>query len=150
MANEVKDIDRGWKKHAAMMRKQASSTPHVKIGVLGPNAEAAHADADMTTIEVATIHEFGRGKNPERSFIRGSFNAYSQRYAQALGRLADLVLTNRMTHKQALRLFGEKAVADMKAFMAAGIPPDKADGNPARLKRTGQLYGSLTYEVMGL
>ncbi len=150
MANNVRDTDKGWKKHGRMIKRQAYSQPHVSVGVLGPEAEQAHVETELTVIEVASFHEFGIGNNPERSFIRGSFDAYSQDYKGNMRLLADKVLTNKLTHAQALKLFGEKALADMKNFMREGIDPPKADGEPSRLKRTGQLYGSLIYEVKGL
>lgn len=141
------DKDMGWKKHGRMLKKQAMSTPNVRVGIIGPDANDAHADSDLTIIEIASFHEFGRGHNPERSFIRGNHDAHEQDYARDIRLLADQVLTGKLSHERALRLFGEKVVADIKAFMREGIPPEKKDGTPARLKRTGQLYGSLTAQV---
>lgn len=150
MPNRVTDKDKGWKKHGRMIKKQAFTDPHVKVGVMGPDAERAHIDSRLTTIEVASYHEFGRGHNPERSFIRGNFDAKQKEYRRLMRRLADQVLINRLKHRQALGIFGEKVVADTKGFMREGIAPEKADGDPARLKVTGQLYGSLIFQVEGV
>lgn len=150
MAAKLKDTDRGWKKHGRMIKRQAMKDPHVLVGVLGPEAVDAHTDAGLTVVELASYHEFGRGNNPERPFIRGSFDKFSKDYKRDMRLLADQVLTNKLTQEKALKLFGEKAVADMKGFMRDGIPPEKVDGKLARLKDTGQLYGSIIYQVEGL
>lgn len=146
----IKDIDRGWKKHRTMMRRQSITEPSVNIGIVGPDSSAAHTGTELTVIEVASYHEFGRGNNPERSFIRGSYDANLGNHKALLRMLADKVLAGKMSHKKALALFGEQAAADMKNFMRAGIEPEKADGGIARLKDTGQLYGSIAYEVKGV
>lgn len=148
--NRVRDIDKGWKKHGRMIKRQAMKDPHVLVGVLGSEAVDAHGDAGLTVVELASYHEFGRGKNPERPFIRGAFDKHNKDYIKSLRRLKDEVLTNKLSHKEALKLFGEKAIADMKNLMRDGIEPAKIDDDPARLKDTGQLYGSLAYEVKGL
>lgn len=145
--SNVRDIDKGWKKHKRMLRLQAGRIPHVNVGVVGPDADEAHEDSDLTVIEVASFHEFGRGNNPERSFIRGNFDANETKYIANMRLFQDQVLSFRLTQKRALKLFGEMVVADMKNFMADGIGEEKVDGTPARLKDTGQLYGSLAYEV---
>ena len=159
MSNRVTDKDKGWKKHKRMLKKQSTGVPHVKVGILGPDANQSYAETDATVILVASVHEFGSGTvsgrsggmkviNPERSFIRGTFDAKKKDFQKTMRILADAVLTNKMSQRRALGLFGEKVVADTKTFMAAGIDPPKKDGSTSRLKDTGQLYGSLTFEVV--
>lgn len=148
--SKVSDRDKGWKRHGKMVTRQARRTPYVNVGILGPDAVKSHADARLTTVEVASFHEFGRGNNPERSFIRAVFDSNNQKYIRLMRRFADQVLAGRLTQRQALSAFGEKVRGDTLGFMRQGISPDKATGGTARLKVTGQLYGSLIYEVGGL
>lgn len=44
-------------------------TKHVAVGVLGEDAGKTYEDG-ATLGQIAAIHEYGRGQNPERSFLR--------------------------------------------------------------------------------
>jgi len=145
---QIKDIDKGWKKHGRMLKAQAHRDPHVIVGVTGDEAIAKHAEAgDLTVVDVARAHEFGEGRLPERSFIRANHDKHEAEYKALMRRMADKVIDGKVTQKQALGLVGQKVEKDMRALMRAGIEPPKADGEPARLKDTGQLYGSIASVV---
>ncbi len=151
--SQVRDKDRGWKKLGSMLKRQAHRGPHVKVGVLGPDAEAAHADDNLTVVEVASFHEFGRGNNPERSFIRSTFDGNRKAYATMMRKLADKVITGKMQPKMALGVVGMKVQSDIQKRIETGIAPPLKAATIARKRSTkplidtGQLKNSVTYQV---
>jgi len=151
--NKVRDIDRGWKKHGLTLRRQALGGPHVLVGVQGPEATAAHAESELTVAEVASYHEFGRGNNPERSFIRETFDIKRLEMGMALRPLASQVVAGKMTARRALEIIGMKAQSDIQGRIEEGIDPPLKESTIKRKKSskplidTGQLKNSITYEV---
>lgn len=59
----LKELDRYLKSMQEMKSK------HVAVGVLGQDAGETYEDG-ATLGQIAAIHEYGRGQNPERSFLR--------------------------------------------------------------------------------
>lgn len=150
---KFRDVDKGWKKLGRMLQKQRFAGPHVNVGVQGPSALAAHAQGETTVVEIASYHEFGRGHNPERSFIRETFDINQFGYAEMMRKLADQVVTGRRTPKFALSLVGMKVESDIKRRIEAGIPPPLSPvtiarkGSSKQLVDSGQLKSSITHAV---
>jgi len=148
---EIRDRDRGWKKLGRMLKKQSFRRPHVNVGVLGPEATAAHAHGELTVVEVASFHEFGRGNNPERSFIRATVDGNSSKYVQLVRKLAADVVAGRITEKRALEVIGQRVESDIKTRIEDGIPPPLAEvtiarkGSSKQLIDTSQMKNSVTY-----
>jgi hypothetical protein len=142
---KITDVDKGWKKHGRAV-KQGRRGPHVIVGILQGEAGKSYKDG-ATSIEVATIHEFGLGNMPERSFIRATFDKNERIYQNILNKFQRPVLLGTTSAKAALTILGLKVQSDTLAHMRKGIDPDKVDGKKARLKDTGQLYGDIQFEV---
>lgn len=105
----------------------------IRVGVLG---DSEHEGSELTNAELAAIHEFGapRANIPERAHIRGTFDAKQSEWQALTAKLLKGVLVDRFTPEQALGILGERAVADMRAFVRAGVPPPL---KPATIRRKG-------------
>ena len=164
--NKVKDIDKGWKRVLALFA--VAVVPTVKVGVQGK--EAAEVHGEITTGELAGIHEFGAQINngfgrgikitvPERSFIRSTYDANFEKYARLLISGAGKVVDGKLSLRQVAELVGIKAVADMKRTIASGIDPELRPSTIAGRKRqfgrasstpliaSGQLRNAITAVV---
>lgn len=105
----------------------------IKVGVLG---NAQHAGSDLTNAELAAIHEFGApaANIPERAHIRGTFDAKQKDWQALAAKLLKGVISGRFEPETALGILGERAVADMRKFVRAGVPPPNA---PATVRAKG-------------
>lgn len=139
MALRVEDKDRGWK--ALVKRaKSMGRPPAVKVGIIGGGEVA----------DVATIHEFGIGAHPERSFIRAWADQDADEHRQAEKLLAESVVKGENTTPQALDKLGLLLAASSQKFIADGrvVPAtEKPGGGNTTLVDTGQLKSSITHEV---
>ena len=131
--------------------KQLAGKPRVKIGVLGGGDHGP----DLTNAELATIHEFGapRAGIPERSFLRGTFDAKNREWQKFAEKLLKAIAAGRIDADQALGLLGERAVADVRKTIRNGIdPPLKAatvrrKGSSKPLIDTGRLLQSISWSI---
>lgn len=149
MPGSVTDKDRGFKRIKRAFKLAAkASDPHVAVGLRGNGpAGQTHGSADKTVAEIGSIHEFGIGNMPERSFIREPFDGNLNSYITLTQDLSRRVATGKLSLRNALGLLGAKAVGDVQAKMVAGIAPDRADGTVAQLIDTGQMRDSVDFEV---
>ena len=148
MAN-FEDRDRGWKRIKKEFQKNARfKDPHVAVGLRGngPGAEQ-HAGGALTLVQIGALHEFGIPPMPMRSFIRAGVDSDQKAIERLVNKLAGRVAIGKLPVRDALSLVGDKGVAAVKKHMRKGIPPQKKDGDPARLKDTGQLQGAIDHEV---
>ena len=152
----VIDKDLGWSKLAAKVAQLAGRDPHVLVGVQGSEARAQHQGSDMTVVEVATVHEFGTERVPERSFIRAAIDEQQVKLQQTSAALGRGVVLGTFTPRQALELLGHEAVGIMQQRISDRIEPPNAPSTVARKKSSvplvdkGQLRGSITHRVGGL
>lgn len=149
---KIIDKDKGWNKLSKLLKRTAWRHPHAKVGIMGPEATAAHAHSELTNVEVAAMNEFGEGV-PERSFIRETFDMHRGDYYTIMRRLATQVVTNKMDNRFALEVVGQKMESDIKRRIELGVPPPNAPstikrkGSSKTLINTGQLKNSITHTV---
>jgi hypothetical protein len=145
--------DRGYR--ALLTRIQADQST-VKIGVYGEKGQAKEAETDKTVAEIAEIHEFGRGNNPERSWLRNYVLENEERIKAMIRRMARAVREGKMTQEEALNLFGLQVVGEIKARITKGIAPALA-ASTLRIKgadkstpliRHGQFIGSIDHTIV--
>lgn len=150
----VVDRDLGW---AATRRQlhRTKATRRVHVGVQGDEALEPKEDGATTNVLVAATNEFGSedGHVPERSSIRATIDEKAESYRKLCKQLGLAVIERRMTPTQALGLFGERVVADMRAKIRSGVAPANAPstieqkGSSKPLIDTGQFVQSITYKV---
>lgn len=144
------DRDNGLK--ALMVRLKGAKNIALTVGVHGPEGAAAHGEG-LTVVQLATIHEFGLGHNPPRSFIRSWFEENQAANTDNLRKIGAAVLEGKFTADQGLERAGVLFVAQIQSRMAAGIPPPLSKkyadrkGSTVPLIDTGQLKSSITFKV---
>ena len=164
----ISDMDRGFKEVKRQLAA-ANVKPYVKIGVQGKEAEERKeartpeggiAPTGMSVVDIATIHEFGYGNNPARSFLRDTVDDKRRQYMRIAEILSGEVIDGKRDALSALNLLGEKIKADVVQRISDGIPPPLKPETIARknevvggglastpLIDTGQLRQSITYAV---
>lgn len=119
---------------------------HVRVGVL----EGANAG-------IAAIHEYGapRAGIPARPFLRQTFERAHAELIALQTRVYRAVLGKRMDGVTALGLIGAWAAGQVKETITSHgefVPLDpatiEAKGSSRPLVDTGQLVGSITYEIV--
>lgn len=117
----------------------------LQVGVL----QGEHDKAEMPVAELAAIHEYGLGNNPERSFLRATLQEQQSVYDALFNRSTKDSIAKRYT------AIGKQAVADIREKIDRHIPPPLAESTIAQkghdhpLIDTEQLYNSLTFTVKG-
>jgi hypothetical protein len=145
----IKDIDKGYKALMAEIHKRGIQ---LSVGVHEAEGSDEHS-GDLTILDIATIHEFGLGNSPERSFIRGWADEKTDEHRTTLGQLGTAVLERKLTIELALERFGVLAVAQVQDRIRSGIEPELEQATIARkgsstpLIDSGQLRSSISYEV---
>lgn len=146
--------DNGAKALLARAHKLAAGRV-VRVGVLddAPKREGDGGTGSQSLLEVAAQHEFGAGRIPQRSFIRGTVEAKGAEIADLQVSLAGRVLKGKLDPDQALEQLGAKVVGMVQTRIAAGIAPAlhpdtiEKKGSSTPLIDTGQLRSSITYRV---
>lgn len=149
------DKDKGWKKIQKILR--SSNQPHVKVGIMGADATAAHAHTELTNVEVGSFHEFGIGV-PQRSFIRDTFDYNRDRYYRALKAMAQRVVAGKYSLKVGMEAVGQLAESDFIGRIETNNPPFtpladstiRRKGSSKPLIDTGQLKNSITHATEGV
>lgn len=150
MASSVKDIDRGAKSLLARMAKAKGLTLSVGIH----ESEGGATRGNLTVADIATIHEFGTGTIPQRSFLRAWADenaSENQALIKAIGEQA----VKGLDIRTGLDRLGLKFVGSIQGRMVAGIPPPNAPstiahkGSSTPLIDTGQLKSSIRHKVEG-
>lgn len=150
---KVIDKDRGYKRIRDIYRREGRKRlPHVLMGFRGDGKAGQNhqTGGSLTVAEIASIHEFGLGNNPERSILRAAFDAHLNEYIDIATNLAGQMVDGLKTLRQSLEILGLKAQADAVDRILSRIPPPlvvRVGGVP--LKDTGQLSGSIDFKVVG-
>lgn len=148
--------DRGYRRLMRDVSKVYKTPPYVEVGVFGPAAQADGGDG-LTVGEIADVHEFGRGNNPERSWLRAYVDGNRHRIDAMIRRVAEAVVQRKMTAEQGFELLGLQMVGEIKARIQSGISPAlsaayakrKGADKSTPLIRTGQFIGSIVSQVRG-
>ena len=139
----VTDRDRGYRK----MRKRVADLAKAKGITVG-----IHSDAGGESVAVASVHEFGLGNVPERSFVRSWADSNKSKHADILRKLGIGVVRGENS-RSAMEKAGLVLVADMRQNIRGGIDPENAPATIARkgsstpLIDTGQLVSSISHKV---
>ncbi len=130
----------------------------VAVGLPAENVGGKVYGDGMTVIRVGTIHEYGAGNNPRRSFLRVPFKANKDQMDAAIAKQFKAVFEDGRKAERALGLIGTEAVNISKgAFTSRGYGawPDisqatkDAKGSSQVLIDKGILRGSISYIVRG-
>lgn len=143
MVGVVRDIDKGYGK---LLRRVLRATPPITVGVHGEEGSAG-TESGTTVADVATVHEFGLGNHPERSFIRAWFDSKRSENQDALRKLAKSVLDGRndpMTAAEKAALFLENSA---KNYIQSGSVSPATDKDGTTLIETAQLVSSIRGKV---
>ena len=125
-------------------------------GVYKPK-EAGKPQPPITIAQIATIHEFGSsdGKIPQRSFMGSSIDENQRSISSFIGKLASAVVAGQVSEVIALGkvgqmikdLFRKKIISKIPPPLKASTLKKKGAGKSTPLVDTGQLVGSIAFEV---
>lgn len=149
----TKDIDRGAEK--VMVNLEVTDGSSVDIGILKGEVAGVIEGAKIEVAEIAIVQEFGSTKInvPERSFLRSVTDEKREKYKAVLKSLFSKVLLGTTTVPQALDLFGERVVGDVKRKITSIRQPPNAPSTIAKkgfdnpLIRTGTLRSRIKKRV---
>lgn len=154
---KVTDRDRGAKRLLHLGKR--NNKVRLRVGIQGEAAAQRAIDADGLTVgDLGSIHEFGLGTAPERSFIRNYYDENRGRVKEMMARVAKAEFEGKLTREQGLNLVGLKIVGEIKGRMAEGIPPPLSKNYlPRKLRKypgatnpliaSGQLRQAITHSV---
>jgi hypothetical protein len=144
----------------------------LKVGVLGPAATAIHKDPSgtvvttarrkksaETVVAIASKHEFGFGRIPERSFIRRAYDSHVDEYRRVMEYAANKVIAGEFPPRVAMEAIGQSIQSDIQRTIELGVPPpltektlemrrERGMDSTKPLIATGQLKNSITYLVI--
>lgn len=152
---EIKVSDHGYRQLLENVAAAKGQTL-IRAGIFaGPprHAERGAQGEQLSNAEIGAIHEFGLGHVPERSFIRGTVDAEQNAIHERLRIVGRGLFKPRSEVKHEAMLFGEWFVGKMKERIRQGIEPADSPetverkGSSTPLIDSGQLWGSLTYDV---
>ena len=154
MKNRTVDKDRGLKKLQKELRLLGQK-PHVKAGLFG---SANHKKSGQATVvDIGIVNEFGSPKRniPERSFMRSTFDERKAFWFSRTRRVANLILTGRMTVSRGLDILGLAIERDHKSKIRRGDPswPELSEktvqrkkGSPKKLIDSAQMVNSIKHK----
>ena len=150
--NTITDRDNGAR--ALLARLEAQRDARVRVGVLDDVAKRTEAgEGPLSLLEVATVHEFGAGDIPQRSFIRATVDLREAEIHQLQRGLSVQILRGDVTQEVALERLGAKVAAMCQNRISQGIePPNTPEtierkGSSKPLVDTGQLKAAITFRV---
>lgn len=86
---------------------------YVKVGIIGSKAKAQHKNTELTNAELGAIHEFGKGYQPQRSFLeiplKMKFNKDEQAFKE-IKKKAFMLLFKKRNPKEFFTMLGSKAL----------------------------------------
>ena len=155
----MKWTDRGWE----ALRKRVTSGPavnHAAVGVVGSDASRPHPlrDGDLSIEEVALLNEFGNSNQPERSFLRRTFNwdkSNARELKHHLAQASREVMFRSKSWGTALVSVGEWGVKKIQATIMSNVGPANAQstiddkGKGTTLRHTMTLFNAISYIING-
>ena len=86
---------------------------YVNVGIVGAKAKGQHKNTNLTNAELGAIHEFGKGRQPKRSFLefplRLKFNKTSKEFKE-IKKKAFILLFKARKPREFFALIGSKAL----------------------------------------
>jgi hypothetical protein len=146
---KVTDTDTGWR----ALREAAERLKNVETFSIGVNTNEHRGSKGLTNEQVGAFHEFGLGKNPERSFLRAWLDD-EKPWLPQLETEMDRELTGPGDLDWARR-FGAWCVKSIQDRMRRGIDPplsaatEKSGRSGVPLIDTEQLINAIEVEVKG-
>lgn len=148
----VKNKDNGV---AELLRKiDDMQRGEVFVGVTEEAGVHLNSKTGMTVLEIATIHEFGLGRNPVRSFIRDWQARFEPTSKRRIAEEWEKVVARKQSASQALNKLGKEFLLSCRQnFETYPFAPNaprtiQKKGFDKPLFETGQLYSSLTYRII--
>ena len=138
-AFSLTDRDRGYKRVMKWAR-QWLADHSITVGI--------HSDEDERNLFIGTVHEFGLGNNPVRSFIAAWVDEQKDDLNATIAKALEKTIKESEAIKR-LKQVGVRFVGLVQKRMAGGLPPPKVDGSTARLIAEGQLRSSIGSKVDG-
>lgn len=145
----VRIRDRGAK---ALLKRLSQRARSLKVGVVGPGAQAPHAGSSDTVAMIAARHELGLGV-PRRSFVRDTVNMERREIEAELRAIARKVFKSGLTIEKGLSLLGVSIVRRIRRRIRSGLTPPlaastvKQKGSNVPLIESGQLVNSITWTL---
>lgn len=145
----IRDTDNGYERLRTSFK---SARGAVRVGV----DSRPHEPSGIPTDEIAKIHEFGLGDQPERSLLRGWVDENQNNIRQALRYWNLEALQGRITFREAREKFAAFCVHGIQARIMRGIAPPlfvdtfkrKKGAHPEiPLLDTEQLYNAIIAEL---
>lgn len=126
-----------------------------RLRILGVSALTVgiHEDAgtvgDLTVAEVATFHEFGTGRIPQRSFLRSTLDNERSQIVSLVKDVTKRVISNRrrLDAKTGLGIIGLDLQRRIQATIRRGIPPALVSRVGTPLIKSSQLITSIEFKV---
>lgn len=151
------------KRELAKLRKAV-----VTVGVHGDKASRTDEEGPANNAYIGSVHEFGKGNVPERSFLRASL-VTDPKVMNKLYEYAGEVAKGQLRARIAMERVGILAVSEVKKTIQAKIPPSLSEetikrrlakgahgggaaskaGDLTPLIDTGQLINSIQFRVSG-
>jgi hypothetical protein len=140
-----------------------SNKPFVKVGILEGKADQAKEisgdspnaqPTGLTLVEVATFHEFGTSRTPERSFLRATIDANKSELQTETLNIFKKVSSGSIDAMRGLGILGLSIKSKVQKRIRAGIKPDldpktiDRKGSSKPLIDTGQLVNSIQHLVV--
>ncbi len=159
----VTDQDKGAKALLARLKEAKGLT--LTVGVHDTEGALPHEEPPTegegsgdsstppTVAQIATVHEYGLGDNPERSWLRAWADTNQAKNEDTLTKIAQAVFEGKFTAEQGLERAGLRFVAEIQQGIKAHIPPPLKPETIARKKsstpliNTGQFWGSIRHRV---
>lgn len=151
---KITDKDKGFNDYFDGLKKLDGLRS--KVGIQGQEGRANHKGSNLTTVALATIHEFGTNRIPQRSFIRSTADENKQKYEKRLSLIYKKLTKNPKlfnAHGEMLKT-GEAVRRDVIKKIKSNIPPPikeetrkRKKGEGVALIDTGQLIGSISSVV---
>ena len=151
--SQVIDRDKGLKDLTAKVK--ASKDLILTVGVHGEEGGQSHEGGEgaLTVADIATVHEYGLGNSPERSWLRGWADENDAANKEVLRKIGAAVVKRRFSANVGLERAGNLFVAQIQTRIAGNIPPPLAPatitkkGSSVALIDKGQFRSSIRYQV---
>ena len=116
----------------------------VRVGIV--SFEKHDGDEDLSVADIAMFHEFGKGNNPERPFMRLTFIKNKNQIIKMARKLLLATVSDGMDKAVALGRLGQFLKDKMVKTIRDGVPPPNQRPNKTLID-TGQLINSIDWEL---